>query len=267
MKTFAQILLIIIFIIFFISTLVTSTFKFVLLNRNFWISAFTKNDVYSELSMSIKNSVNQKVNEEGGDNSDITVLTDLITPDNTRDFIDNNLYNVFDFINGKVGELIVYFPFNRVPKDLLPKSLSALNNEMTLNQISEKFSVTGLDQLPLSSINKVGETVFYSFIVSAILLITTIIFLILSTEPGKRFIALGIAFILSGIITFVFSESNPTLALFGEGITAGTNLNNAILAAVAPPLIAETLLLWKIVGVGLVVLGVVPLLIKKSDNI
>lgn len=100
MKTFASILLVIFFIPLLLISVVSYTLKFQLLDYNFWQSTFQKNNVYQNLASESKGSFESQINSEGGNKNDIQVLTDLITPDNTKDVVDKNLQNFLSFANG-----------------------------------------------------------------------------------------------------------------------------------------------------------------------
>lgn len=264
MKYIAQFFLAILFIVLFILVLLTSTLKFALLNYNFWSSAFTKHDVYSELSSVIKSSVDQQVDRQGGTKSDVSILTDLVTPENTKDFVNNNLTNFIDFLNGKSGELIVYVPINRAPKGLLPKNISELNNEMTVSQLGEKFDIGGLDQLPFDILSRVGPTVLYAFIGSAVIMLVFFLLLILTTEVESRFVAPGIAVFLSGIVTLLTTQWGAKAM---ENVTSqfskNTDLSTQIFVSIVPSLAVEIINLWIVAGIVLTIIGVLLMFIKK----
>jgi hypothetical protein len=267
MKAVAQIFLVILFFVLFVSTVLTSTVKFTLLNYSFWSSAFGKHNVYNELSNVIKNSVDLQVGNQGGVKSDVSILTDLVTPENTRDFVNNNLTNFIDFLNGKSGELIVYVPINRAPKGLLPKNIADLNNEMTVTQLGEKFDIGGLNQLPFDSLSRVGITVLYALIGSAVLLLIFLSLLIVTTEGGSRFIAAGTALILSGGFLLAVSQWG-SIAMDGvkKSLAGNTDLGSQILATVSPALTAEIMNFWMYAGIAAAVMGVISIFIKKADR-
>ncbi len=255
MKTFAQILMVVLFVIVFAVFLISTTFKFGLLNYSFWTSSFSKHNVYQSLSESIKKYFTDQVNAEGGNKGDVSVLTDLITIENTKDFVDNNLSNFIDFLNGNAGELVVYVPISRAPQGLLPKNIASMNNELTVKQLAEKFNVAGLDQLPLQNLSRVGTVVFYAFVASGVLLVVLMIMLLWITESDSRFISTGIALLISGGICIVLARSVTVVSMSLD--------KNSIIGAVAPALAAGIVNIWTYGGVGLVMFGALMLLVKK----
>src|SRR5512143_554093 len=100
MKFAANFLLTILFIILAIALLLLGVFKFQLLDFHFWQNAFSKDNVYQELAVASKNSLDSQIASEGGSKSDARILTDLITPGNVRDFVDRNVQNILAFANG-----------------------------------------------------------------------------------------------------------------------------------------------------------------------
>ncbi len=258
-------MLAILFVIFFTVALLSSTLKFGLLNYTFWSTAFEKHDIYSSLSGVIKNSVTTQVGKEGGKGSDVEVLTDLITPENTKDVVNNNLSNLIDFLNGKAKEIIVYVPINKAPKGLLPKNIAELNNEMTLTQLGEKFNIAGLNDLPLNNLNRAGDTILYIFAGSTAALIFLLIMLVVSTKAGLRFWAPGMAFILSGIGTLLLTRVGTNLASSLGNFAGRADLNSVIVATIAPPLLTELIKIWAYGGVALAVVGLILFFIKKPN--
>lgn len=264
MKIVIQILLILLIILVFAVFQIGSVFKFALLNSNFWIMSFTRNNVYTSLSKVIKNSFELQVTKDGFDKNEARVLTDLITPENTKDFVNNNLINLLDFTNGKSAELSVYIPISRTPKDILPKSISTLNNEMTLEQISEKFNVTGLDKLPLKELNSVGRVLGYLVLVSGLLLVIMFVLLILLTESGTRFVAAGVSLIMSGTISIIFGLGLIRVSnVFKSQVAMQNNLNNEVAKVILPNLLSDLNMIFLISGIGIVFFGLLISFLKK----
>lgn len=265
MKTVAQVLVGILFVIFFTIVLFASTVRFGLLDYNFWAASFDRHDVYRNLAGIVKNSVNDQVGKEGGKGSDVEVLTDLITPENTKDVVNNNLANFIDFLNGKAKEIIVYIPINKAPKGLLPKNIADLNNEMTLTQLSEKFNISGLNNLPLDSLNKLGSTILYVLAGSAATLIFLLIMLIVSNPAGNSLAAPGAALVISGLMTLLLVRVGTTLTSSLSGFVRSTDLYNVIIGTVVPPIITELMKIWIYGGIVLIVAGIVLFFVKKPD--
>ena len=100
-RNFGQSLLVGLFVIFAFVELIAVSFKFQLLDYNFWTSTFQKHNTYQVLATAGKTSFESQVANEGGNKNDVKILTDLITPQNAKDVVTHNLQNFLNFANGK----------------------------------------------------------------------------------------------------------------------------------------------------------------------
>lgn len=267
MKVVAQIFLTIFFLLFFIVAFVAGTVKFKILNYSFWTTTFQKHSVYTTLANVVKSSVNTQVNRGGGDTQDIAILTDLITTENTKDFVDKNLSNLLRFTNGKEGNLRVYVPVNKVPNNILPKNISTLNQEMTLDELGSRFNIAGLDTLPLENISQIGIYGYYALMVSTALAGLTLIILALLVTPGKRFTSPGVALILSGILVFLITKYGLNLANYlNKNFSASTSINKTLAVAIFPPALTDISGSYIYIGIILVVCGTVFFAIKRPGG-
>lgn len=265
MRYAAQFLLIAFFVVMSLVMLLSGTVKFQLLNFRFWQDDFTKNNVYQNIALSTKNSLESQIGKEGGSKNDAKVLTDLITPGNVKDFVDKNLQNILSFANGEKSQIIVYLPVDKFPKNLLPGNLSGIQSEMPLTDLLTKFNYQGYTSLPLASFSQAGKVASLIFFGSVILLIVFMILLILLVEAGGRFIAPGVALLLSGLLTISSAkviESLKSLQSFTQGNSSFIyNLAGIIL----PPLINGLTRIWYPAGIGLVALGLILFFIRKPS--
>jgi hypothetical protein len=263
MKIAAQVLLVIFFVILFFVGLVSATLKFQLLNYSFWETAFQKHNVYQNLADVSKTSFESQINKGGGSGNDIKVLTDLITTENVKDVVDRNLKNFLDFTNGKTPQINVYIPIDKIPKNMLPKNIAGIKSEMTLSDLLTKFNFQDWQNLPVQNLFNIGKYIFYFFAIVIFLFLLVITSLILLVEKGNRFISLGIAFVLSGGLTFllaiVITNLNTTLSTgLGDPSTA-----LIVFGTVFSPVITETISVWKILSLIILVLGFVLFFVKK----
>ena len=264
MKILAQVLLVIFFVILFFVGLVSTAFKFQLLDYNFWQSTFQKNDVYQNLAVVSKDSFESQIAKEGGNKNDIKILTDLISKENAKDVVDRNLWNFLSFANGKSSQINVYLPVDKVPNSLLPKNISGLKTEMSLPDLFTKFYFQDWQNLPWQKLSYLGATTHYFFVGTILFLLLILILLILLTEKGSRFIGIGIAFVLSGSFTFLLVNiaANINGAISG-GLTDKSSITSVISGTMIPPIITEMIYLWQSISIVLLVIGAVLLFIKK----
>jgi hypothetical protein len=266
MKILGQIFLVMFFIILFFVGLLSATLKFQLLNYNFWTTTFQKNNVYQNLATVSKSAFESQITVQGGSKNDITTLTDLITPENAKDVINNNLSNFLNFANGKAPQLNVYLPIDKISKNLIPVSIIGLKSEMPLTDLLAKFNFQDSQNLPLQSISRLGEYSSYIFAGALILFVATIVSLILLVKMGKRFISLGISFLLTGgltlFITAVIESLNTMLSL---DLISKTSLARVVAGAILPSVITEITTVWHTLGLVSLFIGLVLFFIRKPS--
>lgn len=264
MKVAAQTLLIIFFLISFTAVLVTATVKFELLNYNFLTNSFKTHNTYSGITKVLKNSINIQVGRGGGEINDIAVLTDLITPENTADFVDKNLFNLLNFVNGNASDLNVYVPINRIPKDILPKNITEIKEEMTLDELGNRFNIAGLENLPLKEISHIGLYDYYILMTSTVILGTLLILILLLVDVGSRLVAPAVTFILSGFVTILFVLSATDVNKYiVQNFSGSMSINKILALTIVPPVLDDLVKIWMYVGIGLILFGVTLFFVKK----
>ena len=256
MKFLVKLILIILLIPIGIITIIASTAKFDLLNPTFWQNAFKKNNVYVNLSVDIKNFVEDHSARGGGKISDLKSLTDIITPAIIEDFTVHNLDNFIGFANGNKKELLVYIPINKIPKEFAPKSEVLNNEEIPLGVLLSKFNVTTGQDLPISQIAFLGLSINYILIGSVALSVIFILLLFLLTKEGGRFISIAIYLFLTGILTLLLSKILISIR-HGSPI---------ILKTVIPPILTEISKTWSVVGIVLICIGIICCFLKKPNE-
>jgi hypothetical protein len=265
MKVAAQVLLIILFVILFLVGLLAGTFKFQLLDYNFWQGTFEKHNVYQNLAAASKNSLESQVGAGGGSKNDARVLTDLITSANVKDFVDKNLQNILSFVNGKTPQIIVYLPVKIIPRSLLPNNLIGIQSDIPLKDLLTKFNYQNYQSLPLQSLGRLGRLTALVFMGSVSLLVVIMILLVFLVRDGDRFVAPGIAVFLSGVITLFLSGVGGRLEVVPPGSLPGNSSFIKILAGnLIPPLLTELMKTWSVVGIVFVATGLVLFFVRRS---
>lgn len=264
MKIVIQALLVILFLPPFLIALFSYTLKFQLLNYTFWQETLTKNNVYTDLAANTKTSFDNQIAKEGGNKNDIKVLTDLITPDNTKDFLDKNIQNVLNFANGLTPQINIYLPVNKVPKDLMPKDLSDLKPQMTLYDLLTKFNFQDYQSLHLENLANLGKESGYIFAGSVIIALLVMVLFFSLAGDGKMLIGGGLAFIFSGGLTLLLVKAGGALSvdLINRRV-ASTSITSVIFETIFPPVINQIILTWQTIGIVLIVVGIILFLIKK----
>jgi hypothetical protein len=264
MKIFAQVLLVLFFVILFFIGLLAATFKFQILSYDFWTTAFQKHAVYQDLAVSSKNAFENQITVEGGKKDDVKTITDLMTTENAKDVVDHNVQNLLSFVNGTVPQIIVYFPLDKIPTSLIPKNVTGLKSEMPIADLLGEFNFQDYQNLSLQDLSHLGEYTTYVFAGAVAIFLMILVFLILLVESGKRFVSPGIAFLFSGGLTLLSAGilTNLNSNLSGN-LVSQTSLVRVVVGALFPPAITEIISTWKIIGLAAIIIGVILFFVKK----
>ncbi len=244
--------------------LLSTTARFQLLDTGFWLTTFEKNNVYDNFAKVLKTSTEKQTIKEGGNIGDAAFLTNLLTPENLKDITEKNLSNALTFLNGKSEELIVYIPVSKIPKDLLPKTIKPISEQMTAEELLKEFNIMGVKSAQIKNLSSIGSWTTYFWLTNFGLIVLVIFLLIRLVNNGSRFVAPGLVFILSGILTLA-------VVLFGF-VVRGSMLTDwvkssepsqIILATFAPYIFWGVLRVWLFAGIGLLASGVLLLFLKK----
>ncbi len=257
MKFTAKLVLILLFIPLFLVGILAISVKFQVLQPDFWQTTFRANDVYTKLAVALKNTAETQTVKEGGSLQEARVLTNLITSSNLQDFIEKNLENILDFANGKVKEAIVYIPINKLPGGLLPKNLGKISENMPLATLLAEFNVHGIQKAQIDSLSQVGLWSTRFLIADLVLIGLILAGLIFLVDEGNRFVAPGIAFLISGLLILAVS-------LFVW--VKGSEPSQVLLSTFAPYVLGKILRLWMWAGVTAVILGLILLFVKKPSR-
>lgn len=264
MKNFLSILLTVLATPFLIVGLLLMTVKFQLLNSNFWLTSLERNNVYDRVALVIKTSAESQVAKEGGSVQDAKILTNLITPDNTKDIISKNLISVLNFTNGKTTNLDVYIPISKLPKHLLPASIADKPDVIPIETILSEYNIRGVSKNQIWILGMIGTWVTRILIVDWVIVAIFLASLFFLTQSGKKFWNIGATLILSGIIVvagYVFLE-----IVRGSMINdwpKGNEPSQHILGTFLPFVLGDFLKLWIIAGIFLVVCGIALFFVRR----
>lgn len=264
MKITASIFIILLTVPLILLGIFAATVRFQLLDARFWQRTFEIHDTYSKLSTVLKNQVEDQIVSEGGRKSDVTILTDLITPANVKDFLDRNIVNLLSYANGKAAELIVYVPVSKIPRSLIPSNFAGISEQMPLTTLLSKFNIMGIGPGQIQYISLFGRGINYFLILDWALAVLFLFLLFVLVERGKRFIAPGITLLLSGLLT---------VSLYGVVITTNANIAKdsiqiksiaeSLFSAITIPVFQEISKTWLIAGIVLIVVGLGLFFFKK----
>lgn len=204
MKNLIKIFSSLLYVPLIIITIICGAVKYRLLNDNFWIRSFEKNNTYQKLQHEVINYLESK---------NANIFSELVTIDNIRDFTTKNITKVIYFINGKSDELSFYVPVSKIPKEMLPKKLGTLKENMSVKEIIQKFNINGIDPMFFEQFKYVGKIVNYVFWISLLLTIFVSFF----TYPLVIFTIGTIIFMQSFFIPAIsFGGNKLYLLIFSE---------------------------------------------------
>jgi len=265
MKFVLKFILALLFVPIFLILLIGVTVRFQLLEPSFWENAFSSSNTYSNLSVSINKNLESQTIAEGGRASDVKILTDLITPENLKDTIGKNINNILQYANGKVNEIIIYVPINKIPKSLLSKNFGKVTEQMSLTELLKEFNMSSISPAQIQMISRIGLWTWVFLIIVTLLFLLVQYLLYLCTSPGGRLVASGAAFIISGIVALLLTASGTVIRInLAKDLAGRTNLNDSIIGIIAPPVIQGVLSAWLLFAIAAIILGIVLFFVKKK---
>ena len=254
MKTLVKIVLNILFVIVFLFFSISLILKFQILDANFWKKTFTANGTYLAISVAIKDNLVSQVVAGGGSKNDATPLTNLVTPDILKDFIENNVDNLLGFINGKNKEIIVYIPIEKIPKTLLAGGTNGISEYMPLSELLTEFNVQGISASQIEQIKVIGIVTNYVFVISGVI----VVLILFALNFSGLTILLGGISIGAGALVIVFFRNAVVHGLAGE-----QNLVAMILKIVSPPVLQQVIKFWTCESLVIILIGIVVTVVKK----
>lgn len=264
MRFFVQSLLIICFIPILVIFILAGTVKINLLSFNFWQKNLSKNNTYTELSVSLKTLAESKTIKGGGNKDDIKILTNIASPENVKDFVDNNLLNIINYANGKGDTLMAYIPISKLPKSISLKSDALSKDEIPMNVLLSKFNIAS--SIPISQLARIGKAASYITTLSLALLILIIFLLIFLTAPGSRFFSISIGIFLTGLIFLLFvNAGSSALNSSTKNLVNISELTTRLLSILVTPIFTKILQVWTYVCLIFMFIGIGLLFAKKHE--
>lgn len=267
MKIIFKIFLTILFVLFSLILALSITFRFQLLNPNFWKNNFNTNGTYLSLSTIIKNNLEEQVSIGGGIKSDAGVLTNLVTPANLKNVITNNIDNLLGYVNGDRKEILVYIPVDKIPLEILNIGNNKISKQMKLRDVLAEFNIEGISVSQIDQIKNFGSFVNISLLLSLIFDLIIIFVFVKLTDSDKKITSMGVAFVLTGVIILIVSGVTEIVNnITTQNISMVQNLAAKISGIITSPILKQVIKLWTIEGVILFAIGILFFIIKKPYN-
>lgn len=264
MKTFGKILLTILFIPLFLALLINATIRFQFLNPDFWAKTLTT-DVYEGVRKAL--TIDWEKDPFGKIAIDPRLFKSIVTSSNLEDFTERNIKNFLDFVNGKTKELKVYTPLSRLPKGLIPAGLGLTSEEISYKQLISFFPGAQGMQIQEENLSRLGTDSTLAFLISLMLLSLVIYLMYRYTLPGKRFFVPGVPFIVTGVLILILVGVGSVIKLnMGKDLVASSEPAEILLGTLVPPLATEIFKPWTYVAVGLIILGILVIFLKKGSS-
>ncbi len=261
MKVFLKIVLSVLFVAISLVFAISATFRFQILNTNYWKQGFETNGTYSVLVSVIQSDLVDQVTSQGGKVGDVHILTDLVTEDNLKNLIDRNLENSLDFINGKTSEMNVYIPFNRLPQSLLPGKLVRDSEEIGFQELLKEYGIAPVTTSQIEKVRTISPVVNIVFLLSLCVLVIILMLLFKLVEKGRRLAAPAWALVFSGVTILIASR---LIDIVKSNLGGGMTLAKVIIGVVAPPILSGIAKAWSLGAVTLILIGIILFFIKKG---
>lgn len=267
MRILGKSVLTILFIPLFLIFLATTSIKFQLLNPNFYINSFSQHNVYQETSDDIKTLIKQNSkNEIQTQNSELNTYLSLLSPENLQDFTQNNIKNIFKFLNKQTKELIVYLPLDKIPASVLPFGFLLKGNEVPLSTLLAYFGRPGatIDPILLQRAQLITTASLLLWILSLALLCLIIFTQIRITSKGKRLVSPGLSLFLSGLISIgvVGIVSLMKVDILKQWSTS-TEPSQILFGPIVSALVSSITNLWLYIGAATITVGAILFFVKR----
>ena len=266
MKFVARALLIIVAFPIFILSVFSINIRFQFLSSGFWINTFEKGNIYSQISENVENRLISRVIAEGGGKSDVTLLSNLISPESLKDFFEKNIKNILLYANGKSAEIMVFtpVPLGKIPEGFDLNNLEDFSEEIPLTDFLKGFDISGIRESDIQAISNFGTWAWVLTAGSFSLLVLVLVLAYLATNPGKHLTTPGIALVLPGIfmLTAYFAGSFAGRVLTDD-FRQSANIGTSLAAIIAPPVIQNVTQIWIWFGASALILGILLFFLKK----
>lgn len=266
MKIIAKILLTILIIPVFLLFMFSINIRFQVLTSKFWMSTFERGRVYSQISLYLNNRLESTVLSEGGKVGDVKTLSNFLSEESIKRFVEDNLVSFITYANGKSKEMVVSVPFaaTAIPENYGLSDLGSTSQKMTLSGFLKQFQINGISDSQIQLISKYGYFSWLFTVFSFVLFVIIFVLEYLLTDAGRRLITPGIGILLSGITALILSlAGNYISGEFMGRFIGGTNMGASIAAILLRPLIANVVQIWTFFGLSGTLLGVLLFFIRK----
>lgn len=267
MKKIAQTLLGFVFVVLFVLELFFITFRFQILNKNFWITSMREGNVYQKIETEFTTYIEENFTKQGNAINEGKELSKAFKADSIQDFLEKNVEHIFAYVNDETPDIIVYIPLDRFPADLR-EHLQINSNEVSLDYLISTYgkSSTPIGEEAFTNLRTINRNLPIPMITVTISLIAIFAALVKLEENGSRFIGVWGTLTASGIITFVLIVLINQLANYLLGINSEGDIGGQLIAAVIPSLSSQIAKLWGIVGIAAILSGIPFLALRKNKS-
>ena len=141
------------------------------------------------------------------------------------------------------------------------------SEEISYKQLVSFFPGAQGTQIQEENLSRLGTDSTVAFLVSLALLSLVIYLMYRYTLPGKRFVVPGVPFIVTGVLVLILVGVGSVVKLnLGRELAGSTEPAQILLATLVPPLATEIFRPWTYVGVGLIILGILIIFLKKLSS-
>lgn len=267
MRVLGKILLTILFIPLFFLFLISTTLRFQILNQNFWLNTLQQEGVYENIEVALKEGFMQKAQEESVSTQESLLVSSLITADNIKVFLEENIVNITQFLNGTTQELLVYLPLERLPPQLT-RTINLESNEVPIEELTTLLGNSqALNQVPLGLLSDLGLylTIAWLIIITILVSLTALIYKLV--KGGQRLTFPGLTFALSGLLTLVVVAFGSVVRKeMAKDLLQGEPAE-ILLGTIAPPALSQILQLWMYIGAGFLFFGFLAFFFKKPKTV
>lgn len=266
MKFVAKFVLLILMIPVFFIFVLSINLRFQILSSDFWMNTFAKGNVYSQISDVIDKNMISKVEAGGGRDTDVTVLSNFVSPLNLKEFFEKNITSFLLYANGKADGIIVFAPLslrNMQNISSLDKT-DDLFGQMTLSEFMNEFNIFGVMKKDIQGVSRYGIWSWICISASLLLLILILILEYRLTDKGRHLTILGVSMVLCGSILLGASlAGNMVASILVRESVVSSSVGKLLTAIIAPPIIREVILVWVMVAFLSIVLGILLFFLKK----
>lgn len=266
MKIIAKILLTILIIPVFLLFMFSINLRFQVLTPNFWMSTFNRGKVYSQISLYLNNKLESTVLAEGGKVGDVKTLSNFLSEESIKRFVEDNLVSFLTYANGRSKEIVVTVPFaaTTLPDNYGLNDLGSTSQKMTLSGFLKQFQINGISDSQIQSISKYGYWSWLFTVFSFVLFVIIFGLEYLLTNAGRRLVVPGIGILLSGVVALILSVGgNYMSGEFMMKFVGSANMGTSIAAILLRPLVTNVVQIWTFFGLSGIFLGILLFFIRK----